>query len=298
MKRNMFYLTIALIAISCQNQSKQLVTEEIAEVNGTELYYEIAGSGETLVLVHGNCGDRRHWDFQFMPLAKEFNVIRYDVRGYGKSALPDPEEPYSDYEDLKALLDYLNINKVHICGLSMGSGIIVDFAIAYPERCKSLIPISPWVSGYGMNEFKSPSVDSLSTVMTTMASIAREKGSKEATDYLLTGNLLIKNSIRSAKTLDLMKMVGYDYSFWGFINETKRQPLQPMAISQLGKIKTPTLIVTAEYDFELSKELAEIMENEIAGSKKVSIEKAGHCMNMDRPGEFNEVLIKFIRNLK
>ncbi|MBA7553718.1 2-hydroxy-6-oxo-6-phenylhexa-2,4-dienoate hydrolase [subsurface metagenome] len=233
-----------------------------------------------------------------MPLAKEFKVIRYDVRGYGKSALPNPEEPYSDYEDLKALLDHLNINKAHICGLSMGSGIVVDFAIAYPDMCKSLIPVGPWASGYGMNDFKSPAADSLFTVMATVASIAREKGSKEATDYFLTGNRIFKNTIKSTKTLDLMKMVGYDYSFWGFINESKRQPLQPMAISQLDKIKTPTLIITAEYDLESCKEIAEIMEKEIAGSKKVSLEKAGHCMNMDKPDEFNEVLVKLIKNLE
>jgi pimeloyl-ACP methyl ester carboxylesterase len=66
----------------------------------------------------------------------------------------------------------------------------------------------------------------------------------------------------------------------------------------LDKIKIPTLIVTAEYDLEASKEVAKIMEKEITGSKIVSIENAGHAMNMDKPDEFNEVLIKFIKNLE
>jgi 3-oxoadipate enol-lactonase len=268
MKKFLFYLTIALIAISCQNQSKQLIKEGIAEVNGTKIYYEMAGSGETLVLVHGNAGDRRHWDFQFMPLAKEFNVIRYDVRGFGKSALPDPEEPFSHREDLKALLDHFGIQKAHICGIS-------------------------WINGY-----KSPAADTLFAIMANVGSIVREKGSKEATDYFLTGNNTFKDAFRMSKTVEHMKMVGYDYSYWYFINKSKTNPLKPTAITQLDKIKIPTLIVTAEYDLEASKEVAKIMEKEITGSKIVSIENAGHAMNMDKPDEFNEVLIKFIKNLE
>jgi 3-oxoadipate enol-lactonase len=293
MKKFLFYLTIALIAISCQNQSKQLIKEGIAEVNGTKIYYEMAGSGETLVLVHGNAGDRRHWDFQFMPLAKEFNVIRYDVRGFGKSALPDPEEPFSHREDLKALLDHFGIQKAHICGISMGSGIVVDFAIDYPDMCKSLISVGPWINGY-----KSPAADTLFAIMANVGSIVREKGSKEATDYFLTGNNTFKDAFRMSKTVEHMKMVGYDYSYWYFINKSKTNPLKPTAITQLDKIKIPTLIVTAEYDLEASKEVAKIMEKEITGSKIVSIENAGHAMNMDKPDEFNEVLIKFIKNLE
>ena len=156
--------TLAIIASSilmCQAQQKQNVTSGIAEVNGTKLYYETAGKGDVIILVHGNEGDRRHWDYQFLSLAKDFKVIRYYVRGYGKSALPDKEIAYWDHEDLKALLDYLEIRKSHICGLSMGSGIAVDFAIAYPEMCKSLIPIGPWANGYGFGDFKTPASDSL-----------------------------------------------------------------------------------------------------------------------------------------
>ena len=95
-----------------------------------------------------------------------------------------------------------------------------------------------------------------------------------------------------------MKMVGYDYSYWHFINQSNSNPLKPRAITQLDKIKTPTLIVTAEYDLEACKEIAEIMEKEITGSKITSIDKAGHGMSMDKPDEFNEVLIKFIMSLK
>src|SRR5687768_13828207 len=98
-----------------------------AAVNGTTLYSPLARRGGVVVLLHGNMGDRRHWGFQFRPLARKYKVVRYDMRGFGKSDLPNPDDAYSHHEDLKALLEYLGIEKAHVCGLSMGSGVAVDF---------------------------------------------------------------------------------------------------------------------------------------------------------------------------
>ena len=292
--------TLAFIVtgiLMCHAQQKQVVTSGIAEVNGTKLYYEMAGEGDVIVFVHGNVGDRRHWDYQFLSLSKDFKVIRYDVRGYGKSALPDPEIAYGNPQDLKALLDFLNVSKAHVCGLSMGSGTVVSFAIAYPEMCKSLIPIGPWAGGYCSGESITPACDSLSAVMGKLGSIAKEKGAKAATDYFWTGNNIFRNTVRSKEALDHLLMIGYDYSFWGFMNQRKRLPNQPIAIDHIKEIKIPTLIVTAQYDLEVCLEIAEVMNNEIPNSKLVSIENAGHCMNIEKPEVFNKLIVDFINDL-
>ncbi len=125
-----------------------------AEVNGTKLYYETAGTGEPIVLIHGSFGDRRHWDFQFKEFGKKYKVIRYDVRGYGKSTLPNPDKAYTDSEDLNAILGFLEIKKAHVCGLSMGSVIAVDFALSYPDKCSSLLLIGPRVAGDGSAAYR------------------------------------------------------------------------------------------------------------------------------------------------
>ena len=70
----------------------------------------------------------------------------------------------------------------------MGSGIIVDFALEYPEMCLSIIPTGPWANGFGAGEYSSPAADSLFAVMGKTIAIAKEKGSKEATDYFWKGN--------------------------------------------------------------------------------------------------------------
>lgn len=102
-----------------------------AEVNGTRLYYEIAGSGDPLLLIHGSTLDTRMWDDQFETFAQHYTVVRYDVRGFGKSALPAGES-YARPDDLKGLLDYLDIAHASVLGLSMGGGIAIDFVLAYP----------------------------------------------------------------------------------------------------------------------------------------------------------------------
>src|SRR5210317_848418 len=103
-----------------------------AEVNGTRLYYELAGTGDPIVLIHGNFGDRRYFDGQFDVLARAHRVLRYDIRGYGKSMLPIEGVPYSDFEDLEALMAHLDIDRAHIAGFSLGSGTAVDFCLAHP----------------------------------------------------------------------------------------------------------------------------------------------------------------------
>lgn len=292
MKTVIFNLIFVLLLCSCNNERNSTQSENgIAQVNNTKLWYEVTGSGDPIVFIHGNFGDHRHWDFQVGPLSDEYKIIRYDVRGYVESAIPDSEEYYRDCDDLKALMDYLGIEKAHICGLSMGSGIAVDFALAYPESCISLIPIGPWADGYGSGQFITAASDSVFQAFGKVNELIASKGPKEATDYWWTGDYEIKNTVVKRRTLDSLLIMGYEYSWWGFLNPRGKIAVSPAAIGSLNKIRIPTLIVTAEYDIEACKEIANIMHDQITNSTLISIEDAGHVMNMDNPEEFNRARI-------
>lgn len=293
MRIKLIYTGLVFLLIACVEKNTSKVQKDIAKVNGTELYYEMTGSGEPLVFVHGGLGDRRQWDFQFKPLAKEFKVIRYDLRGHGKSALPEPGATFGNHEDLKALLDHLGIEKVHLCGLSSGSRVITNFALAYPEMCKSIIPVGP-----SLHDYKTPNADSIDQVFAKMGSIFKEKGGEQAVNYLLTGNKWFKNTIRTDQTREQLKMIMTDHEFWEFKYETDQYEVKPTPIKQLDKIQIPTLIFTAEYDLKYCNEIANIMEKEIPGSRKVSLKGAGHIMNMDKPEEFNDLIVQFIKGLE
>ena len=291
-----FFATVGLLPFFLLAQAGK-IDSGYAQVNNTRLYYEIAGKGEPIVLIHGSFGDRRFWDAQFNELSRKYKVVRYDIRGYGKSALPDSNELYRDTDDLKALLDFLQINKAHLCGLSLGSFIVIDFGLAYPGRCLSLIPIGPRVAGDATDEYKPASADSIRTIIARTTQIVRRDGAKAATDYLWTGNHAMGRCIVSAKTRHAMLKMGYEYSWWRYLYPSKREFISPVAIKNLNEIKIPTLIVTADHDLDLCREVAGILVKGIAGAKLISIKNAGHMMNMDNPKEFNKEVSKFIDSL-
>src|SRR5438552_320427 len=117
----------------------------IADVNGTHLYYQTMGRGRPVVLVHGGLVDSRQWDDQMGPLARQFLVVRYDLRGYGRSAAPTG--PFSPIEDLRALLDLLKVARATIVGLSLGGMVASGFALEYPNRTDRLVLIGTGLRG-------------------------------------------------------------------------------------------------------------------------------------------------------
>ena len=117
-----------------------------AEVNGTRLYYEVAGEGHPLVLNHGFLADKSSWDDQFPVFAQHYKVIRYDLRGFGSSGLIT--EPYAPSEDLYALLKFLGIEKTYLLGLSGSGSIAIDFTLEHPDMIAALIAVSSGLNGY------------------------------------------------------------------------------------------------------------------------------------------------------
>src|SRR5581483_1490815 len=115
------------------------------EINGARLYYEVAGEGFPLVLLHAGIADSRMWDEQFAAFAQRYRVVRYDWRGYGRSVIP--AGPFAQHAELSELLQHLGIARTHILGLSYGSMISLDFTLAYPEMVEKLVLAAPGVRG-------------------------------------------------------------------------------------------------------------------------------------------------------
>jgi pimeloyl-ACP methyl ester carboxylesterase len=117
-------------------------------LNGIDLYYEVHGQGEPVLLVPGFTADHNMWMLQIPALASQFQVIVPDNRGSGQSS--QPEGPYTIRQmadDAAALLEHLGIAKAHIVGASMGGAIVQEFALAYPEKVHSLAILCSWARG-------------------------------------------------------------------------------------------------------------------------------------------------------
>src|SRR2546423_13431038 len=122
-----------------------------ADVSGTRLYYELAGAGPPLVLIHGFSLDSRLWDEQFAAFARRHLVLRYDLRGFGRSAPPRGER-YAHTHDLRALLEHLGVGPGVLLGLSLGGRVAIDFALEHPDLTRALIPVDAMLGGHRWSE--------------------------------------------------------------------------------------------------------------------------------------------------
>jgi 3-oxoadipate enol-lactonase len=258
-----------------------------ADVNGTRTYYEIAGSGDPLVLVHAGIADSRMWDEQFEVLAREFTVVRYDMRGYGKTLAV--EGPFAYHRDLAALLDHLGIARAILLGCSMGGRTIIDLALESPEWVAALIAVAPGVSGYVGDSGDPPQREALLG--------AYERGDLEqASEYEVQiwvdgprrGTDQVPAAIRDrVREMNLIPLAVPD-------ELGDERPLDPPAVGRLHEILAPMLIVVGELDQPAAIEQSGFIAAHVPHAETVTLTTA-HLPNMERADEFNEVVLTFLR---
>jgi pimeloyl-ACP methyl ester carboxylesterase len=282
-------LVVAILA-GCESTEQISVREGFAPVQNGQLYYQMAGSGDAVVLLHGIAGDHRHWDKQFETLASRFSVIRYDVRGWGQSTDPIVGSPYSDFSDLAALLNYVEVGSAHIVGWSFGSGIAFDFVTAYPDRAKSLVSVGPWVFGY-----HSDAVGKWYERYGAIAEVAAA-GSAEAIANAFV-DIGLEGTVFDESAGEFIRAVGSESSFWRFTNPDQGVALKPSAASQLNSLEIPILVVTSEYDLPACRDMADFIVSNAQTATFVLMEATGHLMHIEKSEEFNREVLEFLDDL-
>ncbi len=209
-----------------------------AEVEGTRLYYEIAGSGCPMILIHGFALDSRMWDDQFESFTQQYQVIRYDLRGFGKSGLPNSKS-YSYADDQKALIDHLGVSHAYVIGLSLGGMIAIDFALEHPEATDALVAADAALGGFEWQVF--------GTSLESVWARARKSG-VQAVKEIWQGLDLFKPAFGEPDVASRLTQMFADYSGWHFVNDDPVSELDPPAIQRLNDISAPTLVILGEYD--------------------------------------------------
>jgi pimeloyl-ACP methyl ester carboxylesterase len=256
-----------------------------AEVNDTRLHYEVAGRGDPLVLIHGFTLDMRMWDDQFASFAEHHRVVRYDVRGFGTSAVP-AGAPSTNADDLAALLGYLNIPSAAIIGLSMGGGIAIDFALAHPAMTHTLIPVDSSLSGHQWS-------DEWNVRFGHIGQTARTAGVDAAKAEWLADPLFAPANERAAVAARLQRMVA-DYSGWHWENHSPERKYDPPASARIGEITAPTLVVIGERDLPDFHVVADRITAQAPNAHKIVIPGVGHMANMEAPEQFNAAVLDFL----
>ncbi|HEX6580718.1 MAG TPA: alpha/beta hydrolase, partial [Actinomycetota bacterium] len=124
----------------------------LAEVDGGAIAWESAGEGPDVVFLHPGLWDWRVWDHQFGVFSKIYHVVRYDLRGYGRSSRPEPGKPYSHVDDLAAVLDAAGVDAAALVGNSMGGRVAIDFALTHPKRVDAMVLAATNVGGFEETE--------------------------------------------------------------------------------------------------------------------------------------------------
>lgn len=258
-----------------------------AEVNGARLVYEVEGDGPAVVLVHGVALDRRLWDLQVGPLvAAGLQVIRYDLRGFGGSALPVAGEEYHHGDDLAALLAHLGVERAAVVGLSMGGWVALETALLHPEAVGRLVLVDAFLRHY---EFPYGWNRNVAAV----ARLARAEGWPAARELWLADPVLAPALEQPEAAARLRAMIG-DYSGWVFLHRDPQRELVPPAVDRLADVSAPTLVVVGDRDLPDFQGIARLAAEGIPGARLAVIAGAGHVPPLEAPGAFNDALLGFL----
>lgn len=263
--------------------SAVLVPARAQSLTGTTpagLFYDVTGSGEPVVFIHAFSLDRRMWEPQLAAFAGRFKVIRYDLRGHGNSIAPT--EPYTGYADLRNILDELRIDKATLVGLSAGSELAINFALAYPDRVVRLVLAAPGLGGYG--------VGPLPWVQPAFEAAAAGEPERAARLWAQTPIMAIRSNLAATETV--ISLVMSNSRLWTF--RRTEQPLSPPAVGRLSEIKCPALMIVGDQDLPHIRDIAGFLQRGIARATLVSVPGAGHIVNLDAPGPFNDALAAFL----
>jgi pimeloyl-ACP methyl ester carboxylesterase len=264
------------------------VTAGMAEVAVPVLYYETCGTGEAVVLIHGGNLDRRMWDDQFQLFARHHQVIRYDVRGFGRSEVAT--RPYSDVKDLYSLLKGLKVDRAHLVGLSLGGRIAIDFTLAHPDMVRSVVAVGPGLSGFAWPAESEKRFEE-------MDRLARERGPEAAVEGWLKDPYMIP-AMENPALAPRVRQLALDNARAWLANPLLPRPLNPPAARRLGEIRVPTLVVVGDRDVPEIQAIVKLLEKGIPHARKVMIAGAGHMVNMEKPAQFNEVVLGFLKEVR
>ena len=259
-----------------------------ASINGATLYYELVGEGEPLVLVHAGIADSRMWDAQIEVFAQRYRVICYDMRGFGRTSMV--EGPYSHHEDLRGLLDFLDVRWAHLLGCSMGGATVLNFTLRYPEKVGALVLVGSAVNGFEPDVEPPKQWDELVA--------ADEAGDLERVSELEVqiwvdgprrGSEDVSATVRDlVREMNLIALKNEAFGHGGDLTP------EQATVDRLVDIRAPSLVIVGDLDQPWTTARAGLLERKLPNVRKVVMPGVAHLPNMERPEEFNRIVLNFL----
>ena len=264
------------------------VKTDFATIRNGKIYFEVAGTGKPLLLLHSGIADHRMWAGQGGEFSRHFQVIMPDFRGYGRSSAPD--ESFRHYEDIYTLIRHLRLTSVDIVGCSLGGKVAIEMAIVYPEIVSRLILIAPGMPGYEYRDKETLAKDALLEGL--IASGKRKEVADMQVDIWVVGLNRHRETVDSAARALVREMILDNYA-----SVTDRYPETPPGfdlMSRLVEIRVPTLVMIGDSDLPDMQAISQLVADRIRGAKRLLIPGAAHLPNLENPILFNQSVIDFL----
>ena len=232
------------------------------------------------------------WDGQWGAFTEHYHVVRFDMRGFGKSSVID--RAVSRRGEITAVLDHLKVEKAHLLGCSMSGTTVIDYTLENPQRVTSLIAVSADPSGFEMQG--EPPAEMMQMIE------AAQKGDLKSVNELQV-HLWVDGGFRKPEQIDRMvreralgmnKVAVENGTFMKADMQPPVDALTPPAIGRLGEINVPTLLIAGALDHPEIVRAAGVMQQAIKGAKKAIIDGAAHVPNMEKPQAFNHLVLDFL----
>lgn len=263
--------------------------EGYVPVPGGRLYYQESGAGPAVVLSHEGIADHTLWDEQVGPLSERFTVVRYDLRGFGRSTTA--VSPFYLHEDLHALLAGLGIERAALVGASMSGEIVIDFTLTYPDMVWALVPVAAGLEGF--DGFSEEDVEFGKEEKAALATGDIDRATELNVHFWVDGPGRTPEAVDPAVRDKVRRMQRAIFQRGG-------QPLahagslEPLAISRLEDIRAPALVMVGDQDDMGIQNLSGLLAERIPGARKAVIADTAHVLMLERPAEFNKLLLDFL----
>ncbi|MEZ4515717.1 MAG: alpha/beta hydrolase [Chloroflexota bacterium] len=251
-----------------------------------------AGTGKAVVFLHAGVADKRMWAAQLADLGQEYLTIAYDRRGFGETVTPD--EPFSNVEDLRQLLDELGIASAVLVGCSQGGRIAIDFTLAYPERAEALVLIASAISGAPPPGDLEPDVEALVDELDN----AEEAGDLNRVNEMeailwLDGPTSPVGRVSGAARDLFLDMNGIALAHPELTQEIE----PPSAYGRLDQLTIPVLVLWGDLDLAHMYDRAQALVTSIPDARGVEIPGTAHLPNLEQPETINTLISDFLKEV-
>jgi pimeloyl-ACP methyl ester carboxylesterase len=251
----------------------------------------MAGEGPPVLLIHEGICDSRMWKSQWQTFPKVHRTVRCDLRGFGQTPLP--AEPYSNARDVVELLDRLELGAAALVGVSLGGRVALEVALARPDLVERLVLVGPGLPGHAWSE-----------------SVRRYGEEEDAA--VARGDLeaAVEANLRMWVDGPNRRADEVDPHMRGFVGEMQRRALElqapvwevvqeellvPDVGSRYAELRVPTLVLVGGEDVSDIDEIADRLATGILGARKVVIAGTAHVPSIERPEEFDRLVLAFLR---